>query len=184
MQETQETQIRSLGREDPLGEERATFSSVLFLIYVNWRLITLQYCGGFCHTLTWIRHRCTCVPHPEPPSHLAPHPIPQGHPSAPALSILSHALNLGWRSISHMIIYLFQCYSLKSSHPSLLPQSLQYPCLENPKDAGAWWATVHGVAKSDTTEHAHYPISPKHITPISALIFTWSSTCVCDSVSK
>ena len=24
----------------------------------------------------------------------------------------------------------------------------QYPCLENPMDRGAWWATVHGVAKS------------------------------------
>ena len=33
-------------------------------IYFNWRIITLQYCGGFCHTLTWISHRCTCVPHP------------------------------------------------------------------------------------------------------------------------
>ena len=27
---------------------------------------------------------------------------------------------------------------------------LQYSCLENPMDAGAWWATVHGVAKSRT----------------------------------
>ena len=26
----------------------------------------------------------------------------------------------------------------------------QYPCLENPVDRGAWWATVHGVAKSRT----------------------------------
>ena len=25
---------------------------------------------------------------------------------------------------------------------------LQYSCLENPIDRGAWWATVHGVAKS------------------------------------
>ena len=24
---------------------------------------------------------------------------------------------------------------------------LQYPCLENPMDRGAWWATVHGVAR-------------------------------------
>ena len=27
---------------------------------------------------------------------------------------------------------------------------LQYSCLENPIDGGAWWATVHGVAKSQT----------------------------------
>ena len=26
--------------------------------------------------------------------------------------------------------------------------SLQYSCLENPIDRGAWWATAHGVAKS------------------------------------
>ena len=33
---------------------------------------------------------------------------------------------------------------------------LQYSCLENPMDGGAWRATAHGVAKeSDTTEHAH-----------------------------
>ena len=27
---------------------------------------------------------------------------------------------------------------------------LQYPCLGNPMDRGAWWATVHGVASSET----------------------------------
>ena len=27
---------------------------------------------------------------------------------------------------------------------------LQYSCLENPTDRGAWWATVHRVAKSQT----------------------------------
>ena len=27
---------------------------------------------------------------------------------------------------------------------------LQYSCLENPMDRGAWWATVHGVTKSQT----------------------------------
>ena len=27
---------------------------------------------------------------------------------------------------------------------------LQYFCLENPKDGGAWWATVHGVTESQT----------------------------------
>ena len=49
-------------------------SSFKKVIYFNWRLITLQYCDGFCHTLIWISHGCTCVPHPEtPPTSL---PIP------------------------------------------------------------------------------------------------------------
>ena len=61
---------------------------------LNW--ITLQYCSGFCHTLTCISHGCTCVPYPEPCSHLPPHSIPQGCPHALALSALFHASNLDW----------------------------------------------------------------------------------------
>ena len=38
-------------------------------IFISWRLITLQYCSGFCHTLTWISHGFTSIPHPDPPSH-------------------------------------------------------------------------------------------------------------------
>ena len=32
---------------------------------------------------------------------------------------------------------------------------LHYSYLENPVDRGAWWATVHGVIESETTEQAH-----------------------------
>ena len=32
---------------------------------------------------------------------------------------------------------------------------LQYSCLENPIDGGAWRATVHGVTKSQTGLHTH-----------------------------
>ena len=35
-------------------------------IFISWRIITLQYCSGFCHTLTWISHGLTCVPCPDP----------------------------------------------------------------------------------------------------------------------
>ena len=70
--------------------------------YFNWRLITLQYCGGFCHTSAWMSHGWTCVPHPEPLSCLPPHPIPQGYPRAPALGALPHASNLHWSSILHI----------------------------------------------------------------------------------
>ena len=55
--------------------------------------------------------------------------------------------------------------TVESAHnvedPVLIPKSrrslregngnpLQYSCLEKPMDGGAWWSTVHGVAKSRT----------------------------------
>ena len=39
-------------------------------------------CGGFCHTLKGNSHGFTCVPHPDPLSHLPLHPLPLGFPSA------------------------------------------------------------------------------------------------------
>ena len=39
-----------------------------FYFFISWRLITLQYCSGFCRTLKWLSHGFTCVPHPDPPS--------------------------------------------------------------------------------------------------------------------
>jgi len=80
-------------------------------IYFNWRIITLQYCDGFCHTSTWISHRDTCPPILIPP----PHPIPLDCPEH-RLCVL-HALNLHQSSILHMLMYLFQ--TILSNHPTL-----------------------------------------------------------------
>ena len=50
---------------------------------------------------------------------------------------------------------------------------LQYPCPENPMDRGSWWATVHGVIKSQTClkrlrscahSHTHTHTPPRHFT--------------------
>ena len=70
-----------------------------------------------------MHHMYTCVPHPEPSSLLSPHTIPLGRPSALAPSIQYRASNLDWHLVSYMVFYMFQCHSLKSSHPLPLPQS-------------------------------------------------------------
>ena len=40
---------------------------------------------------------------------------------------------------------------------------LQYPCLENLMDREAWWAALHGIAESGTTEQ------------LTLTIYTWAS---------
>ena len=92
--------------------------AIFILFFFNF---TILY--WFCHMSTWIHHRYTRVPHPEPSSLLPPLTIPLGRPSAPAPSIQYRALNLDWRLVSYMILYMFQCHSPKSSHPLPLPQS-------------------------------------------------------------
>ena len=60
---------------------------LFFYLFLNFFLLFLFYFTilyWFCHTSTCILHGCTRVPHPEPRSHLPPHTIPLGHPSAPA----------------------------------------------------------------------------------------------------
>ena len=81
------------------------FTFFFFLIFK----FTIFY--WFCHISKWIRHRYTCVAHPEPSSLLPPHTIPLGRHSAPAPSIQYRASNLDWRLVSYMILYMFQCHS-------------------------------------------------------------------------
>ena len=90
-------------------------------MYFNWRLITLQYFSGF--TIRW--HESAMGVHVFPILNPLLPPSPS-HPSGSSQCASPEHLvssNLDWWSVSHMIIYMFQCYSLKSSHPRLLPQS-------------------------------------------------------------
>ena len=54
---------------------------------------------------------------------------------------------------------------------------LQYPCLENPMDQGAWWAAVHGVAEGQTqlsdftfTFHFHFHAQEKEMATHSSVL--------------
>ena len=91
----QEMHFQSLDQEDALKEEMTTYSNILFFFFFLFTdfyfylfifYFTILY--WFCHTSTCIHHGCTHVPHPEPLSHLPPHTIPLGHPSAPTPSFL------------------------------------------------------------------------------------------------
>ena len=70
-----------------------------------------------------------CTPHPEFPCHLPPLSTLPGCPRALALGALIHASSLHWPSILQMIMDMFQCYFLKSSHLRLLPLSPKVRCL-------------------------------------------------------
>ena len=97
-----------------------------FIIYFLNFYFNLQYCIGFAihqHESAMGVHEFPIL---NPHSHLPPHTISLGHPSAPAPSIMYPASNLDWRFVSYMILYMFQRHSSKSSHPLPLPQ--------NPKD--------------------------------------------------
>ena len=136
----------------------------------------------FCHTLTWIWHECTCVPHPEPPSYLPPHPIPVSciepglaihftydilHVSVPFSHIIlplpspTESKSLFYISVSLLLSriqgriesdtterlhfhFSLSCIGEGNGNP------LQCSCLANPRDRGAWWAAVYGVAQSRT----------------------------------
>ena len=53
---------------------------------------------------------------------------------------------------------------------------LQYSCLENPRDRGAWWATVHGVTKSQTQLKQ---LSTAQAWPLGALLKLEADCCDC-----
>ena len=87
-------------------------SSSFFYYFVLFYFTILYW---FCHTSICIRHGCTRVPHPEAPSHLSPHTIPLGHPSAPAPSIQYPASNLDWQFVS---LWYYTCFNvILPNHP-------------------------------------------------------------------
>ena len=143
-------------------------------IYFNWRLITLQYCICFAIHQHESATGIHVFPSLNPPLSSLPVPslwvISVHQPQAssimlePGLAIrfINDIIYVTYflKEILRLLLLNFKSYIIHiiSLRKSLLLSSvgegngnpLQYSCLENPMDKGAWWATVHGVAKSRT----------------------------------
>ena len=88
-----------------------------FFFNFNWRLITLQYGSGFCHTLTRISHGCTCVPHPE-------HPLPPPSPSSLDFYRISNSLTHTVEPGTGSLYLLYQlCCGPQKSHMENSPSA-------------------------------------------------------------
>ena len=105
-------------------------------IFISWRLITLQYCNGFCHTLTWISYGFTRVPHPDPRSHLPLHPW----------SPLKKKKKPTFFNVSHFLL-------------SLTPSSVTWPDPDPglKKEAGLFMSKVPQVRKQSSSASSFLP---------------------------
>ena len=116
-----------------------------FFFNCNWRIIALQ-CCSFCHTSTRITQRYAYVP-----SLLNLPPTPLGCHRAP-IYLLCHTADSHGLSILHMVMYMFQCYSLNLSLPLLPPLCLR-PLLVKLK---AGWMICSSL-NPGTGRHTHHP---------------------------
>ena len=89
------------------------FSNIFWYWFFFFFYFTILY--WFCHTSTGIRHGCTCIPHPEPPSHFLSYTILFSFPSLLSPFPLSFLVFLLIRSVMWM-----GC--LKVELPFLQPQ--------------------------------------------------------------
>ena len=85
------------------------------------------------------------------------------------LTIGLHTFPLSWTCIPKILWYLEWDIGEGTGDP------LQYSCLETPMDGGAWWAAVHGVAKSQTrltdfTFTFHFPALEKEMATHSSVL--------------
>ena len=88
------------------------------LHFLNWRIIALQYCAGFCHASTWIPHGI----HMSSPSWTSLPSPTQSHPSklsqSTQLSSLCHTANPHW------LCYYMWCISFHAALSVCLSPSL------------------------------------------------------------
>ena len=74
------------------------------------------------------------------------------------------AADVGRTIIHHTRYTLTQNFGEGNGNP------LQYSCREGPMDGGAWWAAVHGIARSRTRLHFHFHALEKEMATHSSVL--------------
>ena len=129
----QEIPVRFLGQEDPLEKGLATHSSMLGLPW--W--------------LSWKETACNAgdlgsIPGMgRSPGEENGYPL-QSSDLENSMGCIVHGVAKGWPPLSD---FHFQSFPGGSDRKESASNAR---CLENPRDRGAWWAAVYGVAQSQT----------------------------------
>ena len=123
---------------------------------VSYKILTHSKCGGpLSPSATLPSHRAEvrCSPHRRSPFRRLGSAQTRIEPKV--------VFSVAYRTWASLVAQRLKCLPAMAGDLSSIPGSgrspgkgngnpLQYSCLENPMDGGAWWATVHGVAKSQT----------------------------------
>ena len=146
--------VRSLGQEDSLEEEMATHSSILAKKNTMargawWATVhgvvnsqTRQSThAGACQFVCVCMCACLCAIC----VHMYKHIVCMCMCSCAGVYI-KYVCACTYVCIKYVYAYICVCLYIGEGNDT----PLQYSCLENPMDRGAWWATVHGVVKSQT----------------------------------
>ena len=144
--------VIDLSPPSPLGP----FFFFFPFVFISWRLITLQYCSGFCHTLTWISHGFTCVP-------LGPF-RPQLHPALLAAMSRSNFWHINHRAWTWLVLGGWQtlCWTRARWIHSIISLTL-------PKMMWTW--TINPWA-SPVTQPSSIPQKPfKSLAPLNMWLF-------------
>ena len=167
-----ETWVWSLDWKDPLEKGKATHSSILAW-RIPWAVCIVH---GVAKSRTWLSNshfhfvllRSSLREFPVTHTCQAPSTFPLSFltGSPPSLVLMAHSpVFKQWLLNQQGFPASSDCYesACNAGDPGSVLEvgrspgegnsnPLQYSCLENPKDRGAWQATVHGVTESDTTE--------------------------------
>ena len=133
------------------------------LMLVSWFQMCIHLCGGKQET-TWVQRK---------QSHLWVSWERPGFLQGVTVKCKLYFVHCLWLELHFIGSYRYPGNNISLTRESAM---LQYSCLENSTDRGAWKATVHGVTKRDTTSRARtHTHTHTQSATVRMALFTWPS---------